>query len=124
MTADLTPIAGPYHPPPCKVGGTLFCEMRGTVKVCGLSDSPVPWAFTRGGRRGRPSPILGGDLVRAVRVEASLVVCHLFGVTPQTVSKWRKALQVPHATPGTSERKAAPKRGVPRPAHVRAALRK
>ena len=32
MTAPLTPIAGPYRPRRCQVGGTLFCELRGTVR--------------------------------------------------------------------------------------------
>jgi hypothetical protein len=72
--------------------------------------------------RGSHSPILTGDLARAVQVEAAIVVCYLFGVTPQTVTKWRAALDVPQNSPGTSERKAASKRGVPRPAHVRKAL--
>jgi hypothetical protein len=72
--------------------------------------------------RGRHSPILTGDLVRAVETEASLVLCYWFGVTGQTVTKWRAAISVPHTTPGTSERKAAPRRGIPRPAHVKAAL--
>ena len=78
------------------------------MTVGGLTDSPVPWPYVKA--RGRHSPILTGDLVRAVRQEASVVVCRLFGVTPQTVTKWRKALGVPHANAGTHERKAAPKR--------------
>jgi hypothetical protein len=122
MIDPLAPIAGPYRPPRCKVGGALFCELRGTVVVYGLSDTPVPWPFTRGRGRGRPSPILCGDLVRSVRVETAVVVCALFGVTAQTVSKWRTCLAVPHANTGTHEREAAPKRGVPRPPHVLAAL--
>jgi hypothetical protein len=96
-------------------GRQLFCQFRDAwVTVGGLSDSPVPWPYMKA--RGRHSPILTDDLVRAVQVEASIVVCHLFGATPQTVTKWRAALDVPHATPGTSERMAAPRRGVPRPA--------
>jgi hypothetical protein len=62
MTAPLTSIAGPYRPPRCKVGRTLVCELRGTVRVYGLTAGPVPWPYTRGGGRGRPSPILCGDL--------------------------------------------------------------
>jgi hypothetical protein len=81
--------------------------------VGGLSDSPIPWPYVKA--RGRHSPILTGDLVKAVRVEASIVVCYLFGVTPQTVTQWRAGLEVPQATPGTSERMAAPRRGVRRP---------
>jgi hypothetical protein len=114
---------GPYRPPHrSRPGDRLFCQLRGWVEVGGLSDSPVPWPYMKA--RGRHSHILTGDLVRAVRQEASIVVCHLFGVTAQTVTKWRATLGVPHATPGTSERKAAPKRGMARPKHVVEVLRR
>jgi hypothetical protein len=120
MTAPLRPLFGPYRPPACEVGGPLFCEIRGWVTVGGISDSPVPWPYMKA--RGRHSPILCGELVKAVRQEANAVICALFGVTGQTVSKWRKALGVTNANPGTQEAMAAPKRGMPRPAHVRALL--
>jgi CheY-like chemotaxis protein len=95
ITAALTPIAGPYHPLQCHVGDTLFCEIRGTVTVAGISNTPVPWPYTQSGGWGRPSPILCKELARAVRQEAAVVVCWLFGVAPQTVRRWRKALGVP-----------------------------
>jgi hypothetical protein len=99
----------------------LRCRVHGWVEVGGISDTPVPWPYRRA--KGRHSPILCGDLVRAVRQEANVVVCHLFGVTPQTVTHWRAALGIKHKNPGTSERKAAPRRGVPRPPHVIATWR-
>jgi hypothetical protein len=77
----LTPIAGPYAPPKCRRDDKHFCQFRDAwVTVGGLSDSPVPWPYMKA--RGRHSPILTGDLVKAVKVEASMVVCYLFGVTP------------------------------------------
>jgi hypothetical protein len=106
------PIGGPYHLPRCRVGGKLFCELRGWVTVGGMTAAPVPWPYAKA--RGAHSLILTRDLVAAVRTEAEIVVCHLFGVSSNTVWKWRKALGVPHATPGTSELKAASKRGVRR----------
>jgi hypothetical protein len=84
VTAPLTPLFGPYRPPARQRGDTLFCEMRGTVMVGGLSDTPVPWPYMKA--RGRHSPMLCEDLVGAVRQEAGIVVCHLFVVTAQTVS--------------------------------------
>jgi hypothetical protein len=51
------------------------------------------------------------------------VLAYLFGVRPPLVSKWRRALGIPQTSPGASERRVAPKRGVPRPRHVLAALR-
>lgn len=93
------------------------------------------------------------DLAKAVRLESNQTVCRLFGVTPQTVSKWRKALGVPQNNPGTLRRRvehgtsprgqkalkamwakacdpvrrakiAAAKIGKRRPAHVGEAVRK
>jgi hypothetical protein len=46
--------------------------------------------------------ILYGDLARAVRRESAVAVAHAWGVTAQTVTKWRRALGVPRATEGTS----------------------
>jgi hypothetical protein len=90
-------------------------------------------------------------LAKAIRRESTQAVCHWWGITPQTVSKWRKSLGVGIATQGTSrlhseytkepwavqawakahskardpERRrkiAAAKRGKPRPPHVLEAM--
>jgi hypothetical protein len=113
---------GPYRSPRCRRADKLFCEMRGWVTIGGLDDAPVPWPYVMA--RGRHSPVLCGDLVRAVRTEAEVVVASLFGVRASLVWKWRRVLGVPHATPGTSERIAAAKRGTPRPQYVIDAMQK
>jgi hypothetical protein len=46
--------------------------------------------------------ILTGDLVKAVRRESATAICYWWGVTPQTVTVWRKALGVGRATAGSS----------------------
>ncbi len=48
-----------------------------------------------------PSPILCGDLVRAVRVESEIAVMHHWGVSANTVWEWRRALGVPAINHGT-----------------------
>jgi hypothetical protein len=113
-------LYGPYAAPAVRRGDTLSDEALGWVKVGGVHDAPIPWPYMRA--RGRHRLILCGDLVRAVRTEAAIVVGAWWGVAPVTVWKWRKTLGVGHITPGGSERKAASKRGVPRPAHVKAML--
>jgi hypothetical protein len=93
------------------------------------------------------------DLHRAILRESNQAICHWWGVTPQTVSKWRKALGVERDTEGTSRlsseygcepwavaalekargkardpqrraKIAEARRGKPRPAHVIEAMAK
>ena len=130
-------LLGTYRTPRFRYGRQVFCELRGWVTIVGLREAPIPWPV---GKRGRATTlILYGDLVRAVRRESAVAVAHAWGVTAQTVTKWRRALGVPRATEGTSrlhrayaaepwarrarQRLAASRRGQPRPAHVREAVR-
>jgi len=93
-------LHGPYEAPLARYGTTLFCELRGEVVVTGMSAGRIPWPMTRKGRC-RPAFILCGDLAKAVKQEAAIAICYWFGVTPQTVTKWRKALDVPETNEGT-----------------------
>jgi len=91
---------GPYSAPACRRGDTLECEVRGeAVKVGGLTDAPIPWPRVL--KTGRIALIVCGDLARAVRVESRQAVAHHWGVTPETVWKWRKALGVEEYNEGT-----------------------
>ena len=91
---------GPYRSPRCRVGRTwLPCAIHGRVKVLGISDSPIPWPMAKpvkGWAR-----IICGDLVRALRKESCIAVAHAWGVSSQTVTVWRRALNVPRLTAGT-----------------------
>src|SRR5215211_7931672 len=100
--ADRFKLLGTYRTPPVRVGRVLACEARDCdVIVTGYSDARIPWPLGR--RRGTSarSLVVSGDLERAVRAESNQAVCHWFGVTPQTVSKWRTALGVGLTNPGT-----------------------
>jgi hypothetical protein len=142
-------LYGPYAAPPVKHGDVVFCEARGEVVVVSLTEAPIPWPV---GKKGRAkAPILFGDLAGAVRRESNQAVAFWWGVTPQTVTKWRKALEVSRANEGTRrlhhevalepgvtagrakahaklgdaarrEKIAAAKRGRPRPAGMMQAL--
>lgn len=92
---------GPYHPPRVRRGGRLFCENLGTVKVCTFSDGPIPWPKCPVGERGGPAFVLCGDLVRAVRLESATAVARAWGVSPSTISRWRRILGVAQFNPGT-----------------------
>lgn len=90
---------GPYLMPMFKYGQVVFCEVRGEVTIVGLTDAKIPWPM---GKRGHTKTfVVFAGLADAVRKEANLAVSHWFGLTPQTVTKWRKALDVPPITLGT-----------------------
>ncbi len=92
-------LAGEYLSPEVARGGRLFCEIRGEVVVGGHTDALIPWPRIMKG--GRPVLILCGDLVEAVRNEAAMAVAHWWGVDPNTVRVWRRALGVGKTTPGS-----------------------
>ena len=142
---------GPYRTPRFEYGLEVRDLIRGKVAVIGLSDAPIPWPVI--GRGSGNTLALYGDLARAVRQESNQAVAHWWGVTGQTVTKWRKALGVPTTNKGTRrlrrtyarqeffqqarlmaiakardpERRAkiaASRRGKPRPPHVIEAVRR
>ncbi len=146
-------LSGPYKAPRFRYGQVVSCAVRGEVVIVGLSAGRIPWPI--GQRRGTSarSLVVFAGLARGVRKESNQAVCHWWGVTPQAVSLWRKALDVGRATKGTKqlwsdagetdyaargrkrahakaqdpERRAkiaASKIGKPRPRHVTEAMRK
>jgi len=89
-------LFGPYHPPKLKRGGYLICALRGKVKTYAWSRGLIPWPLVaRGGF------IFCGDLETAIRKESVSAVAHWWGVRGETVSCWRRLLEVPRMTAGT-----------------------
>lgn len=92
-------LFGPYSHPAFGYGDEVQCQVRGAVEVVGLTDAPIPWPV---GKRGRQRFIVVyHGLADAVRRESAQAVAHWWGVTPQTVGVWRKALGVGALTEGT-----------------------
>jgi hypothetical protein len=92
-------LHGPYVPPKCRVGDKLPCEQRGReVIVGGMTDAPIQWPYEL--VRGPGSPILCGDLIRAVWWESASAVAHHWGVDARTVENWRQALDVTTTSEG------------------------
>lgn len=101
-----------YRPPRLRVGDTVRCEYKGRdVEVALFGDAPMRWPTWRG-NGGKQLPILAGDLVRAVRQESEQAVCHWWGVSRDTVKRWRRALGVGRMNPGTTAlwKELAPRR--------------
>jgi hypothetical protein len=95
-------LSGTYRTPRVRVGRVLSCEARDCdMIVTGYTDARIPWPMGRRPRYSGRALIVFGDLARAVRTESNQAVCHWFGITPQTVSKWRKALGVGLTNAGT-----------------------
>jgi hypothetical protein len=90
---------GPYKTPRFRYGQTATCLMRGKVKITGLTDATIPWPTCQ--PQATQSIILFGALARAVRRESNQAVARAWGVSGQTVTKWRKALGV-DKTEGTT----------------------
>ena len=96
--ADHKLIGGPYRPPRVRVGDSLFCDLHGEVVMRAFTDRlRWPCALLYGQR----SPILTGDLVRAVRTESAMAVAWWWEVSRNLVHRWRVCLSVGRKTPGT-----------------------
>lgn len=97
-----TLIAGPYQTPKVRIGRTVLVdEVRGLDVVVGLTEARIPWPVGKPKGVRAKSMVVYGGLERAVRRESNHAVCHWWGVTPQTVTKWRKALGVPRDNEGS-----------------------
>jgi len=141
---------GPYRAPKFRYGAKVFDEVRGEVEIVGLTDGRIPWPI--GKKERSKSLVVYKGLAKAVRRESAQAVAHWWGVTAQTITKWRRLLGVKGMTGGElrlrqaygqsewfkrAQRKAWTKardpvrrakiaesrRGKPRPPHVTEALR-
>ncbi|QDU18479.1 hypothetical protein [Urbifossiella limnaea] len=102
MPDDPPRLLGTYSTPAFKYGDAVMCEVRGEVLITGLTCARIPWPVgKRPASQGRALVVYAG-LAAAVRRESSAAVCFYWGVTAQTVSKWRKALGVGQMTQGTA----------------------
>jgi hypothetical protein len=93
-------LLGTYRTPRFRIGQRVRCLVRGEVIITGMTHAPMPWPIGKV-RQGRALVVYKG-LAKAIRRELNQAVCHWWGITPQTVSKWRKILSVPRATTDTS----------------------
>jgi hypothetical protein len=83
---------GPYRTPAYTYGKLGVDEARGRVWIVGTSGGRIPWPVGQSGRN--RSLIIYRGLGKAIRREAILAVAYWWGVTPQTVTKWRRLLGI------------------------------
>jgi hypothetical protein len=96
-----TLLGAPYRPPRPIRRGIYFDLLRGDLRGEGPSDAPIAWPRGRAHFRARPLPILCDELARAIRTESVRAIVHHWGISRDTVKRWRKALGVPRYNPGT-----------------------
>ena len=94
-------LLGKYRTPRFRIGRTVLCEVRGEIVITGMTDALIPWPIGKGSASRRFLIVYKG-LAKAVRRESNQAVAFWWGVDPQTVTKWRKALSVRRANEGTS----------------------
>ena len=142
---------GPYQTPRFRYGQRVECEVRGEVEIVGLSAGHIPWPLGRVDGNSNRALVIYKGLGKAIRQESATAICHWWGVTPQTVSRWRGVIGIgPHTAGSRRQRSsiatanypkvraalhskahepkraakiAAAKRGKPRPAEVVEAMR-
>jgi hypothetical protein len=79
------------------------CEHQGReLVVAGMTDRRIPWPFAR--RSGRRTPIVCGELVRAIRQEAAVATGYRWGVCSDLTMKWRRSLGAQEQTNEGSKR--------------------
>jgi hypothetical protein len=102
MTVQRHHLLGSYQTPKFRYGARVQCAVRGEVVVVGLSDAPIPWPIGKPYKGRGLSLVVYKGLAAAVRRESASAVCDHWGITAQTVSKWRKELGVGQMTEGTA----------------------
>jgi hypothetical protein len=100
--ADRFRLLGSYTTPCIRLGEVIACEARDCdLVVVEISDGRIPWPVGRRKGQSGKSLVVFGDLALAIQTESNQAICHWWGVTPQTVSKWRKAFGVKWTNGGT-----------------------
>jgi hypothetical protein len=97
---DRTKLHGTYRMPQFRIGAKVTCQVRGELRIVGMTDAGMPWPLGTVGRATK-SLVVYRDLARAIRRESVSAICHWLGAHPVTVWKWRKALGVPEWNHGT-----------------------
>jgi hypothetical protein len=90
---------GPYRTPRFVYGSIVEDEIRGPVRIVGLTDAPIPWPIGQQGHA--QSPVIYGALAKAIRRESRVAVRHWWGLSSHCHNRARRGLNVPTINEGT-----------------------
>jgi hypothetical protein len=73
---------GKYRTPRFRYGAIVECQVRGPMRIIGLSSGRIPWpiGYPPDTSGGRASLVVYKGLAKAVRLESSQAVQHWWGV--------------------------------------------
>ena len=90
---------GRYKSPRFKLGATVEDEIRGKVRIVGVSDARIPWPLALNWRQ--RSVVVYGALARAMRLESVQATAYWWGISVEKVRLVRRALGVPMFNEGS-----------------------
>lgn len=96
-----------YRTPRFRYGARVQDVLRGEVQIVGISDARIPWPIGAFGPRKAPGLILYRDLAKAIERESVQAVAHWWGITPQTVTRYRRLAGIEAMPEGTRRVKVA-----------------
>ena len=94
-------LIGAYTAPAVRIGDRVDCLFRGCeCVVTSIADAPIPWPRVQPAeQRGGCGLLVNHALGRAIRTESAVALKYHFGVSTDTVWRWRKCFGVGgHAT--------------------------
>src|SRR5947207_15226308 len=93
-------LFGPYKAPALSTGDRAVCLLRREVVVVGYSTGRIRWPLCRvPGKHSQWSLLVDAELARAIRQESAGAVVNWWGVSADTVTRWRRTLGVPRWNP-------------------------
>jgi hypothetical protein len=84
---------GVYLSPVVVVGAYVPCELRGVVKIVGMSQAPIAWPI--GEKDGQRALVIYKGLARALRGEPAEKVAAWWGLDLAAVKRWQSAGPIP-----------------------------
>jgi hypothetical protein len=84
---------GAYLSPVVVIGAFIPCELRGVVRIVGMSAGPIAWPI--GEKNGQDALVIYKGLSRALNLETAEDVAAWWGIDEQAVQRWQSGQREP-----------------------------